>query len=321
MPDEGVSPLWLAVGAAAVGLLMLLVALLGGLRGTAAPPGVSTLGRVALWLPLVQTEAQTYGVPAALELGLIAHESGGDYLATAQDPNGTTDAGLGQINSGPPPADLHWAEFGLRANPFDPAANVAASVRILAGDLAQSGGHVQAALYAYNAGSASAGLRFDAGYASAVLAASAQIEAGGILAAWPVGGLPVRSGAWRASASAGPEATYVVITAMAPADPPLSGSRPRWLPLLRPSGITAAVNGSAVEAKPSSTAPQGLRALMPPAASYWWLVAPITVTGDTLVTVQATWPAPPQRNDAGSGTSATTASAPRALATLILERG
>lgn len=321
MPDEGVSPLWLAVGAA-VGLLVLLVALLGGLRGTAAPPGVSTLGRVALWLPLVQTEAQTFGVPAALELGLIAHESGGDYLATAQDPNGTTDAGLGQINSGPTPADPHWAEFGLRVNPFDPAENVAASVRILAGDLAQNGGHVQAALYAYNAGSASAGLRFDTGYASAVLAASAQVEAGPILAAWPVGAQPVPSGAWRAPATAGPEATYVVITAMAPAELPASGSRPRWLPLLAPSGVTAAVNGSAVEVEPSSTAPQGLQALMPPAASYWWLVAPVTAAGGTVVTVQATWPAaPPQRNDAGSGTSATTAIAPRAVATLSLERG
>ena len=96
---------------------MLLVAFLGGLGGTAAPPGVSTLGRVAPWLPLVQADAQRYGVPAALELGLIAHESGGDYLATAQDPNGTTDAGLGQINSGPTPADPHWAEFGLKPTP------------------------------------------------------------------------------------------------------------------------------------------------------------------------------------------------------------
>lgn len=320
MSDEGASPLWFAAAVAA-GLLVLLVAFLGGLGGTAALPGVSTLGRVALWMPLVQAEAQRYGVPAALELGLIAHESGGDYLATAQDPNGTTDAGLGQINSGPVPTDPHWAEFGLQADPFDPAANVAASVRILAADLAQSGGHVQAALYAYNAGSVAAGLAFDPGYASAVLAASAQVEAGPILVAWPVGGQRLSAGTWRAPATAGPGAAYVVVTAMAPADPPAAGLRPRWLPLLAPSRVTAAVNGGTVGVAPSTTAPRGLQALMPPAAAYWWLVAPVTLAGGTVVTVQATWPAQPKRNDAGSGTSATMPIAPRAVATLNLERG
>lgn len=72
---------------------------------------------------------------------------------------------------------------------------------------------------------------------------------------------------------------------------------------------------------PSTTAPDGLQALMPPAAAYWWLVAPVTLAGGTVVTVQATWPAPLRRNKAGSGTSARTAIAPRAAATLNLERG
>lgn len=318
VPDEGVSPLVLIAGAVA-GLVVLLVALLGELRGTAAPPGVSTLGRVALWLPLVQTDAQKYGVPAALELGLIAHESGGDYLAAAQDPHGTTDAGLGQINSGPAPGDAHWVAFGLQSDPCNPALNVAASVRILAGALAQNGGHVQAALYAYNAGSAAAGLALNPAYAPTVLKAAARIEAGPILAAWPVGGRRLPGGRWVAPTAA-PHAAYVGIAAMGPAQAPASGGRPRWLPVLPPGSITATVNRAAVEVQPSSVAPRALQALMPPEAAYWWLAAPVTTTRATVLTVNASWAGPAPRRGSASAKAPIAGTAARASTTLTLQR-
>ena len=52
-------------------------------------------------------DAAAAGVPAALALAVIDHESGGDWAASHRNANGTTDAGLMQVNS------ANWAAYGL----------------------------------------------------------------------------------------------------------------------------------------------------------------------------------------------------------------
>ncbi len=271
------------------GFFLLLVAAVGGLSG-AAPQAVPALGRVALWLPLVHATASPFGIPDALELGLLSVESGGDYLSTLEDSNGTTDAGLGQINSGPHPQNAHWAAFGLLANPYDPARNVAASVQILAADLQGNGGDIASGLYAYNAGSAVNGERYDPRYAPDVLAAATALDAAPVIAVWPVDGNPVGHGGdtWAAPASAGAAHAYVVIAACAPTGDPFTFAGQQWQALSLPSTVTDVVGGAALAVQPSSQAPSDLETVMPPGAVYWWLVSPVS-GAPVNIDVQATW--------------------------------
>lgn len=290
------------LGATFAAFSLVLVAVIGLVSST-APSDAPALGRVALWLPLVHDAAAPFGLPDALELGLISRESGGNYLSTLDDTNGTTDAGLGQINSGPHPANLHWVAFGLLPNPYDPTRNVAASVQILAADIRGNGGDVSSGLYAYNGGTAADGERYAPGYAPAVLAAAQALDTTAELALWPVAGHEVAHGGdtWLAPASAGSGLAYIIVAASAPVgDPLLFGGR-AWTPLAAPSRLTATVAGAAVTVRSSFEAPGDLQALMPSGAAYWWLVAPISAS-PIPVSIQAAWaPGPRPLGRAGGG--------------------
>lgn len=230
--------------------------------GTATPGAAALLG---LWAPLVDTQATAAGIPASLELGIVAHESGGDYLAVDIDPDGTVDAGLGQINS------LHWAQLGLAADPFDPALNVAASVDILAAALQAHPGHPRTALEAYNG--------FGPDYAAQVLAAVGALAAAPQVAAWPIDGQSV-AGVWQVPDTAGDGRAYLLVTAF-----DVQGSR-----LAAPNQVTATQGGRPLALATAASAPSALRLLTPPDAAYWWTVARLPVAGPpTDVGVTAVW--------------------------------
>jgi len=284
--EQGTSPLvW--VGAVVAALFLLLVAVLGGVRATAQADGTTTLGRLALWLPLVTTDAGAAGLPPVLELGLIGQESGGDYEATTDDANGTVDAGLGQINSGPQPADAHWAALGLLADPYDPLKNVAASVQTLAADIQGNGGQVAAGLYAYNGGSAANGRAFDPQYVPDVMGFVGAMESVPVLAVWPAGG-GLSGGVWSTGPSAGPGMAFFVVTAMAPAGRPFQWAGMQWWPMVPPLTLSATVGGLAVGMEQSGVAPSALLGLMPPASTFWWFSAPVGAA-PVHVAVRATW--------------------------------
>ncbi len=298
MQDDGVMRLALvavaAVFAAFFGLAVLAGAAVQIVAG--GTEGISTDARTLWWVPLVAQATAGTAVPQPLELGLIATESGGNYTATDDDANGTVDAGLAQINSGPQPADPHWAALGLSGNPYAPAANVAASVRVLAADLAANGS-LSAALYAYNGGTPSNGLQYDPAYAPKILAAADALDAGPHVYAWPVGSQVTKGtlgfiggGLWEAAPLAGtsPGTTWVLVTAAAPTGAPHSLGSHTWRPLLPPSTVTATVDGQAVVAQPSTAAPKGLAGLTPPDSAYWWFPVPLS-TAETTAAVTATW--------------------------------
>lgn len=108
-------------------------------------------------------------IPQPLFLALIAHESGGNWQAVNQNTNGTTDAGLSQINS------VNWANYGLTSNPFNVMQNIEAGASILDRALSQYGTFSDA-LYAYNGGTASNGETYNPSYAPAVLAIFTQLQ-------------------------------------------------------------------------------------------------------------------------------------------------
>lgn len=281
------------------------------------PAVVPVLGRTALWLPLVQRVAARYGVPEALELGLIAHESHGDYTAVGPDPNGTIDAGLTQINSGPPPSYPHWAEYGLSANPDEPAGNVAASLRILSADVARYG-NVSAGLLAYNAGTPAGGLRWDPRYPGYVLGYARQIEAGPVIAAWPVGaGWTAGASGWDGPAPAAGRPTYVVVAAMGPSGRTERYAGATWAALARPQAVTVTVGATTYVARPSNRAPAGLRSAMPPSSAYWWAAVALPAGRAVAARATARWsagPSPPRTVHASANLVLRSA-APRPVAT------
>lgn len=292
MQEQGTSPLvW--VGAVLAALFLLLMAVLGGVTATAQADGTTVLGRLALWLPLVTQQADAAGLPPVLELGLIAQESGGDYQAATADPNGTVDAGLGQINSGPQPADAHWAEYGLAADPFGPTANVAASVRILAADITGNQGQVAAGLWAYNGGSAANGRASDPQYVPDVMGFVDAMESAPVLAVWPAAG-SLSGGVWSAAPSAGNGEAFFVVTAMAPAGRPFQWAGMQWWPMVPPLTLSATVGGQAVALQESGVAPVALSGLMPPASAFWWFAAPVGAA-PVHVAVRASWTGVAQR--------------------------
>lgn len=287
----------LAAGGVLVAVVFLFLAAVVGIMNVVAggTKGVSAQGRTLLWVPLVRSEAQTSGIPSALELGVIEQGSGGNYLAASTLANGTTSAGLGQINSGPPPADQGWATAGLAKNPDDPAKNVAASVQMLAADIDQNNGDISQGLGAYAAGSAGGGPANPA-YASGVLGLASRFESGPLLYAWPVGGQQTKGllgfiggGTWLAPALASQTTTWVIVTAEAPlGSKHIYGNRP-WRGLRPPTSLSASVNGSPATVQPSASAPRTLAQLTPPDSAYWWLPVPVSTSATARVEVSATW--------------------------------
>lgn len=111
----------------------------------------------------VQAITQEQGIPQPLFLALIAHESGGNWKAVNNaNTNGTTDAGLCQINS------VNWATYGMTDNPYDIKVNIHAGAAIL-GHALNSYSDFTQALYAYNGGTPSNGATYNPSYAPAVL--------------------------------------------------------------------------------------------------------------------------------------------------------
>lgn len=102
-------------------------------------------------------------VPDPLMLSLIGWESGGNWRSVNQNSNGTTDAGLCQINS------VNWSTYGLSNNPFDVRLNVSASASILGNELRVYNNDWTKALYGYNGGSYENGLKYNPQYAPHVL--------------------------------------------------------------------------------------------------------------------------------------------------------
>ncbi len=257
----------LAVVSVTLAPFALVSALAGGATtggGAQVPPALG------FWATgLVAHDAAAANVPAALALAVMDHESGGDWTASHRNGNGTTDAGLMQVNS------ANWTAYGLGSDPYAPAANVRAGVAILAADLARHPGNVGAALEAYNAGAAAAGRVFDPGYPGAVLADVQTIEAGPHLAAAPLA-LP--------AVGAGRQA--IVITAFAPfGRTPQAFDGQKWPELVPPRTITATAGGQAVTLWPLASAPAAVRLLLPQDASGWVAAAP----AGQPVTVTATW--------------------------------
>ncbi|KLU61433.1 transglycosylase SLT domain protein [Peptococcaceae bacterium CEB3] len=114
--------------------------------------------------------AQHPDIPQPLFLALIAHESVGNWRAKNYNKSdGTTDAGLCQINS------TNWAAYGLASDPFNVVRNISAGASILDNALSQYNDITQA-LYAYNGGTASNGERYNPTYAPSVLAIYTQLQ-------------------------------------------------------------------------------------------------------------------------------------------------
>ena len=166
---------------------LLVVGAMGGGAGgggfyTGPTPHGTTTQNVLYWRTVVCREAATYKpwnqtTPQFVDTvdAIMTQESGGNPMALRRDSNGTVDAGLMQINSG------NWAAYGLTADPFDPARNIAAGVQMLAGDLRRYG-NVALALAAYNAGPGAVARwhgvpPYAAGYVQSVLALYARFVA------------------------------------------------------------------------------------------------------------------------------------------------
>ena len=258
----------LAVVSVMLAPFALVTSLTGG--ATATGGGAQVPPALGFWATgLVSQDAATANIPAALVLAVMDHESGGDWTASHRNGNGTTDAGLMQVNS------ANWTAYGLGSDPYAPPSNLRAGVAILTADLAGHPGNVGAALEAYNAGAAASGWVFDPGYAGAVLADVQTIEAGPHLAAAPLA-LP----------TVGEGRQAIVITAFAPfGRTPQAFDGQKWPGLVPPRTMTATAGGQAVTLWPLASAPAAVRLLLPQDASGWVAAA---LAGQP-VTVTATW--------------------------------
>ena len=249
-------------------------ALLGGGAGGAGPGSVPP--GLGFWADgLLAKDAQAAGVPTALALAVMDHESGGQWTASHDNPNHTTDAGLMQVNS------RNWSRYGLSADPYAPAGNIRAGVTILAGDLATHPNDVPAALEAYDGGGV--------GYAQAVLADVRAIESSAHLAVAQLGG--------GALPAAGAGNQVVLVTAWAPFGAKTHYGGQSWPGLVAPDSLTATASGSPVPLTPCDQAAGTIRHLLPSGATCWVVIAP---TGEP-VTVAATWERTVTRTVTGPG--------------------
>ena len=112
-----------------------------GLGGAGTGAGIpASLGVPSDLVPLFQSAAQTYGVPASLLAAVAKQESGFDPGAVSS----AGAQGLMQLMPG--------TAAGLGVDPFDPAQAIDGAAQILSGSLQAYGGSVPLALAAYNAG-------------------------------------------------------------------------------------------------------------------------------------------------------------------------
>ena len=265
-------------------------ALLGGRAGGAEPGSVPPA--LGFWADgLLSADAKAVGIPPVLAVAVMDHESGGQWTAQHQNTNGTSDAGLMQINS------ANWSRYGLSADPYAPAGNIRAGVTILAGDLADHPNDVPSALEAYNGGGA--------GYSQAVLADVRAIESSAHLAVAQLGG--------GALPAAGAGRQVVLVTAWAPYGAKTQYGGQSWPGLVAPDSQTATAGGSPVPLTPCAQAPSTVRHLLPAGATCWVAVVatgqPVTVTATWHRTTTRTWTGPHGHQHAETTTTPVTASA------------
>jgi hypothetical protein len=280
----GVLVLAALVLAAGIAVLVSPFALLGSSGGA---PSASVPAVLGLWEPLAAQDAAAAGLPAVLVLGVMDHESAGQWTAEDDDSDGTTDAGLMQVNS------QNWADYGLSSDPYAPSANVSAGVAILRKALSATGENVAAALEAYNAGTAAAGMQYDPEYAPDVMADVAAIEAGPQLSVGLLGGgAQVLSGARQA----------VIITAYAPFGPTTTAYGQSWPALVPPATLSAKAGATPLAETLCGSAPVAVRQLLPPDAGC----SVVVTTSGASVTVTATWRRTVTRQDGQPQTTTTT---------------
>lgn len=245
-----------------IGLVMFIVLIPTMLLSQAGPASGGVPADLGLWVSLAEQEAGP--VPPALILAVIDHESGGQWLAQHHNSDGTTDAGLMQVNS------ANWPAYGLAADPYVPAANIRAGVAILGGDLARHPSNVPAALEAYNAGTAANGWLFDPGYASTVLADAQAIETRAHLAATRIPG------------------GEVIVTAFAATGSAATADGTTWPGIVAPATISATSGTSPVPLLSCSAAAGAV-----PAGADCWVIQshnPITVTASWVKVVHTVGP-------------------------------
>jgi len=96
---------------------------------------------------MIVQAAQAQGVPPNLALGIASHESGFNPAATNQNPNGTTDYGVMQLNTSV------LQTYGVSPSAaMDPQTNIDTGVGLLASLLQKYNGNQQMALWAYAQG-------------------------------------------------------------------------------------------------------------------------------------------------------------------------
>lgn len=138
-------------------LIILIVVLFGGGNNQD-----QTLGDALAYVHVVENAANDYGIPPELGVALIAWESGGNWLASNTNVDGSVDAGLCQIN------DVNWPAYGLTEDPYNISNNINAGMAIL-GQAFKKYKNKEDALYAYNAGSPDNGRKYNPTYAPNVL--------------------------------------------------------------------------------------------------------------------------------------------------------
>lgn len=239
----------------------------GAANGTGIPPD-----RIGMWLPLIEQEDVGHGVPPALVLGMIAHESRGNWHAVHLNSNGTEDAGLMQVNSS------HWTEYGIEHDPFAPPENLSTGLDILAAGIPGCAGDVGCALEAYNGGRP--------GYATAVLSATAGVESAH-LAVWPLGQGQLGT---VAALPAPAEATFALVAWTAGWSKAEVWQGARFAALEGPSSIHA-TDGSGQPAQIGDCRhpPAPVAVYLPPYAGCTLLIVPV-VNGQASVDVTVRFP-------------------------------
>lgn len=134
--------------------VFLIIAIFGGSNGGQA----GNLGNTLAYLSVINEQAAAHRVPPLWAIADVAWESSGNWLATNDNKNGTTDAGLCQINS------VNWSNYDLQDDPYDVNKNLRAGATIL-GNAYERYGNIQDALYAYNGGTPQNGMTYNPSYA------------------------------------------------------------------------------------------------------------------------------------------------------------
>lgn len=160
MPLKKIFIVILAVPIVAFGFFGFIIVSLFGRVGGESP---GDLGNTLAYLSSINDQSAAHRVPPLWAIASVAWESGGEWLATNDNANGTTDAGLGQINSS------NWQTYRLSDDPWDVMKNLNAAETILGNALKQYG-TIEDALYAYNAGTPENGRRYNPAYVSNVSA-------------------------------------------------------------------------------------------------------------------------------------------------------